>query len=269
MKEIKSIFVIFTLFFFSLSASALDFGSRVLLDKTFVRDNSYCRIQNKRMEIEIRSFQQYSSFDEAEYGEHAFLIQGDKYLLLPLNEKLIGRYKLLKGEDKNCSKSLSMQTGKSGLVFFFLKDNRPFLETLSMIHYDNTTGEVDIKETSLSVQKAWMKDNILHIYSHESLSDPELGKVRISDKEFIYNEKPFGVIYTFDGKTIAMNSTKSFESFPYKKIIKDAAEFEKVFKWNSSRQVFEVKKFHYAVHMNSRQECIRPEASADWLCSSL
>lgn len=267
MKQIKSILLIFTLFFFSLTASALDFGSRVLLDKTYVRDNSYCRLENKRFEIEVRSFERYTSYDEAEYGEHAFIIQNDKYRLLPLNEKLIGRYKFLKGEDKNCTKSLSLKIGKSGLVVFFQKDNRPFLDTLSMVYYDDVTGQIDIKETHLPIQKAWMKDNLLHVYSHESLSNPELGKAQIRGKEFIYNEKPLGSIYIFDGKTISVDSKKSYESFPYKKSVKTIEEFEKLFKWNSTRNVFDVKKFYYAVHMNTRQECIRAEGSSDWNCS--
>lgn len=267
MKSVTSLLLHSILLVFALNAHAMDFGSRVLLDKTYVRDNSYCRIAPKRYELEIRSFDQYTSFDEAEYGEHAFVIYNNNYKLLPLNEKMIGRYRFLKGKDKNCTKNLSLNIGKSGLIVFFLKDSRPFLDTLSMVHYDDVTKQIDVKETTLPVENAWVKNNVLHIYSYETLTNPDMGKIKINGQEHIYNQKPFGAIWTFDGKTFRVDDTETFNHFPFKSIIKTKEEFKRIFKWDSGKGNFTVKSFIYAVHMQARKECLKAENSEEWVCS--
>src|SRR5690606_33400340 len=154
---------LFLLLFFSMSpAFSEDFATRALIDKTYVRDNSYCNLNGKKFEIEIRSLDQYSSPQDAELGEHAFFVQNDKRTLLPLNNDLLGRYRFLKGDGKECTKSLVLKLDDSRIVLFFLKASRPLQDTLDAVIYNPSTGQGSVVETSFGIVKARVQNNLLH-----------------------------------------------------------------------------------------------------------
>ena len=230
MNKCKSQLFLFILFFFSMSSSfATDFGVRALIDKTYVRDNSYCKFQEKKFEIEIRSFDQYTTPADASYGEHFFLVQNGNYKLIPSNKSLLGRYRFLKGKDTNCTKSLSIRHPDNGLSIFFLKDIRPLHDTLAVVTYYPASQSFTVEDTNYGVVKAFSTEKLLWFSSTDIPHPVKVGKVRIKGQDYIFVRKKLISWFVYDGSKFTFDLEMTFKNFEYKKFFKQSADLKKAF----------------------------------------
>lgn len=253
------------LFSFQLAFSN-DFETRALIDKSFVRDNSYCVFGKSKFEIEIRGLDQFTAPQDAGYGEHIFLVYNGKRTLLPINESPMGRYRLLRGSANNCTKSLMLMSD-SRIIFFFLKDARPFLDTLSAVIYAPDSGKADVVETGLGVVKAMVEKNQLRFSSIKSLDPLGGGKVKITGKEFWFVKKRLPLWYIYDGKSFAVDPEATFNNFEFKAFFNDLSDFSQSFEWDKSANKFKIPEFSHAVRHASKENCLSVGSERkNWRC---
>lgn len=267
MKTWTSNTLLFLLLFFSMSpAFSGDFETRALIDKSYARDNSYCTIGKVKVELEIRGLDQYTSPRDAGYGEHIFIVKNGKRTLLPLNKNLIGRYRLLKGKQNNCTKSLMIQFN-SRTIFFFLKDSRPLLDTLSAVVYSADTNKAEVVETNFGVHKAMVEKNQLKFSSAPSIDPLGGGTVKIFNKEFIYVKKRLIPWYLYDGKSFVVDPETTFNDFEFKAFFKDFSDFANSFVWDKSEKHFKIQEFRHAVRHSTKERCLSiGSTSTNWKC---
>lgn len=268
MSPFKSFLILFLLIFFAATSSfASEFATRNLKEKTYVRDNSYCRLGNQKIEIEIRGYDQYTTPQDASYGEKTFGVLDKKYILLPLGKDNIGRYRLLKGKDQHCSKSLSIKKEDNTLSLFFLKDNRPFPDLLSVLHYDFRDSSSKAEETRFPVKGAIVKDGMLLFSSWNGNIKSEMKKVTIKEKEFSASSRELLVWISYDGKSFKIDPEKTYQDFELKTFFKDQNDFNSFFQWDAIKAVFNQELFIVAVNVKRKEKCISMKfLDKNWRC---
>lgn len=257
------------LFFWVPSAFSDDFAARALLDKSFVRDNSYCVFGKSKIEIEIRGLDQFTAPQDAGYGEHIFLVRNGMRTLLPINKRPMGRYRFLSGTTNNCTKSLMLKLD-ARIIFFFLKDSRPFLDTLSAVIYTPDSGKTEVVETGFGVVKALVANDRMKFSSAKSLDPLAGGKVKISGKEFLYVRKKLVPWYFYDGKSFAIDAETTFKNFEFNEFFKDFSDFAHSFEWDKSSTRFKIQEFSHAVRHATKESCLSVGSeSTKWRCEKL
>jgi len=255
---------------------AYDFQTRLLIDKTYVHDNSYCHLNQKRIEIEIRSFDKYTEMNDSEYGEYTFIMHSGKQILLPLNQNNLGKYRLFKGKSAHCTKSLAISMDKDVLALFFLKDNRPLGDTLSIVLYNVNNQETKLIETSHRPLHGFEADNKIKFQLRPILRTPLFGKLVLNGKNYIYQEKYIKPWMTFNGQEFEVDTELSFERAEIKGHFSNRIDFERHFAWNHNQRAYQLDKYLYAVNHELKEECLAfPfEAKKDltqhkWECKSM
>lgn len=235
---------------------AEDFQMRTLIDKTFVHDNSYCRLNNKTIEIEVRSFDKYTEAGDAEYGEHIFALGSGRPILLPLNHDNLGSYRLFKGKSDHCSKSLAISTAENVLTLFFLKDNRPLGDTLSVLFYNVKTASAELLETTYSTETGIIDQGKLKFQHLQKNIAPQLGKINIKGSDFIYHEKSIRPWLVMEGKDFVTDNFLTYERSEIKRHFKNQNEFERNFGWNPKSKKFLLQQYYYAINHRLKVECL-------------
>ena len=271
----KKLFI-FGLICLTQMAEAYDFQTRLLIDKTYVHDNSYCQLNQKRFEVEIRSFDKYTEMNDSEYGEYTFIMHSGKKILLPLNHNNLGKYRLFKGENSLCTKSLAISIDKNVLALFFLRDNRPLGDTLSIVLYNVKNQETKLIETSHRPLHGFEAGNIIKFQLKPELRTPLFGKLILKGKKYIYQEKYIKPWMTFNGQVFEVDTQLSFERAEIKGRFRNQTEFERQFGWNHNLRAYQLDKYLYAVNHELKEECLAfPfEAKKDltqhkWECKSM
>src|SRR5690606_22844212 len=94
----------------------------LLYASTYSHDNSFCRLTDSRIELQIRSTDKYAEAGDINYGEYPFLLLNKVPYKLNLNND-IGRYRLIEARQNHCSKSLAMVFNPDELTLFYAQDN--------------------------------------------------------------------------------------------------------------------------------------------------
>lgn len=248
------------------------FETSILMDKTYVHDNSYCRIKNHVVEFEVRSFDKYTQPDDSEYGEHIFAIHGEKRFLLPLNADNLNRFKIFKGNNTFCSKALSLQTGPDSLAVFFLKDNRPLGNHLSVLFFDYKTNTSKVLNTDFITNRGVIQDGKLKFPSLLPYREAKMGKVKIDNLSYIYRDSELVQWIGFDGTQFQNDHDLTFEKFEWNKYF-SKSEFEAVSAWDSKTNQYNQKRYIVAINHLMKRRCIAFSAKAaadispqEWKC---
>ena len=262
-------FLILSLLSYSLLSGKLlanDPDARTLREKTFVRDNTFCHLGEKKVEIEIRGFDQYTDPQDARYGDKVFSVRDKVYRLLPLAKDNIGRYRLLLGEDPHCSKSLSLKRNAQELTVFFLKDNRPFPDLLTLLHYD-FSGSARTEETAYPMKEALVEGGKLFFSSVSGKSVPDLKKVRLKGQEYTVTFQELPVWYVYDGKNFRVDQMKTYHRFDQLHFFPTREDFEAFFQWDADAGKYRLHGHVAAVNAALREKCLaRTITDKDWRC---
>ncbi len=257
-------------------AEAYDFQTRLLIDKTYVRDNSYCQLDHKRFEIEIRSFDKYTEVNDSEYGEYTFVMQSGKQILLPINQDNLGKYRLFKGKTEHCTKSLAVAIGKDVLALLFLKDNRPLGDTLSVVLYNVLTHNTELIETNYRPLHGVSFKNKIKFQTDSETATPNFGKIILNGKSYIYQEKYIRPWMSYDGHDFEVDPYLSFEKSSIKNHFQNRLEFERHFGWNANSRKYVLERYLYAVNHELKEECLaipfKPKKNLtqhQWKCKSM
>lgn len=224
--------------------------------QSYSHDNTYCRLGKQRIEIEVRSSEKYTSPEEAEYGEFLLIKNQDKVQKVVLGSHRIGRYRLLKGESANCSKALSLPMNEEQLAIFFLKDNKPFKDNLTILKYNFTTREFSSIETQYLTDKARIQDKKLVFESAAEDIEKRSGLVTIQNKKHNYIEKSIEPWMSYNGRYFRLDEAVTYMEFEWKHLFPDTKSFFQYMKRK--------KKFIIARNFEAKSTCISYEGA--FLC---
>ena len=147
---------LFLLLLASLGFAEIDV--RNLKDKTFTRDNTFCTIGKKRLQIQIRGVSSHTEVGEGKYGDWIFFYpEENQPQVLPLNSNQLSKYRLFEGTSQKsvCTKSYGFLLDNDKIAILFLEENRPFLDKLSLQMFDaKTSGPMEVVDTGLMTDAA-------------------------------------------------------------------------------------------------------------------
>lgn len=257
---------------YSVFAQASDFETRALMEKTYAHDNSYCRVGQNVVEFEIRSFEKYTQPDDADYGEHIFALHNKKRMLLPLNSDNLSRFKLLKGENPNCSKVLSLKLDQDVLAVFFLKDNRPLGNLFTVLFYDLKNKSSKVLTTDFVTSRGFLHEGKLKFPSLQKNPEAHMGKIVLNGTTYIYRDSELVNWISFDGKTFQTDGDLTFEKFEWKNIF-SKEEFERAAGLDSKTGEYQQKRYIMAVNHLLKRRCLvfsnlpaSQIAATEWKC---
>ena len=236
-------------------AIASDFETNVLMDKTYVHDNSYCRMKSDVVEFEVRSFDKYTQPDDSEYGEHIFALHNEKRFLLPLNADNLSRFKIFKGDNSFCSKAFSLQTGPDTLAVFFLKDNRPLGNLLTVLFFNYKTNTSSILKTDFVTNRGIIRDGKFKFPSLLPHREVQMGKVKIDNLTYIFRDAEIINWVNFDGTQFQNDHDLTYEKFDWNKYF-TKSEFEVASAWDSKTNQYNQKRYLIAINHLMKRRCI-------------
>lgn len=254
--------------------SAATMAEEFIVEKTFPRGNTFCSVQKKRVEFELRGSSRYTDARERGFGEYAFYIIDKQHHLLPLNKERMDSYKFFKGEGSLCSKSYAYQITDKSLAILFLKENGPFPGklTLQLFNTDSSTpGEV--VETNYLTDKVVNFKNGFAFPSLEEKLDVENGKVTIEDTKYLYQNRSMTPWMSYTAAGFVVEPTLSFTKSEWKRFFKDEKEFLETFEWNKEEKKFKKTVLYTAFNHGVKKKCILPVSNRQqltgmekWIC---
>ncbi len=265
------------LFLFLLSFAYADVESTNLLEKTWGRDNCFCHLNKKRVEVLIRG--QNKTIETKEYGlgEYAFYRIGEEdeeAFVLPINKFQSGLYRFFKGKGPYCSKGLGFPLKNEKFAILFLRMNRPYGSKLVIQLFDfKTLKPLDVIETNLVTLKAQQVPDGFIFKTKSERSDMDMGKVKISDIEFVYQDREFPLWMKYDLKGLRLDQDVTFNKLPWRKYFKDEADFLKLAEWDDKAKAFKRSIPYFAINHALKKKCIffssskfKPLGTEDWHC---
>ncbi len=237
-----------------------------IYDSSYARDNSYCKWKGQRIEIKLKGPEQYTEFQDREYGPLVFILRGDsKTTPIHIKDFFTGRYRFLKSSGGLCTKSLSISRNDK-LIFFLLRDNRPLNDELVYFIFDQSKNSVSTRMTDENIVSAYLQNNHLVFASAFTTGNEKSGKTVISQKDFSYTEKKLVLWKEFDGLEIQTNEKMTYEKSSELKSLFTYNEFLEVFHWDKVSKTFKTDTYFIASNLNNKERCISPRLPQHWKC---
>lgn len=230
---------------------------RSLREKTVTRDNTFCRLGKERIEFQIRSDSRHTEPHEKKYGEYVFYYNKKRPYLLPLNVDRLNNYRFFPGRETSCSKTLGYQLEKDKVAILFLKENRPFMDKLSLQIFDASTlaaGDVIDSEFSADKTEATTGGFIFRTYAERQ--NLQMGSIKIQDIEYFFQDRDFSYWMKYGPAGFEISTTESFKHSPWKKFFKDEQDFLTATGWDSSNKKFNNSVLFVAINHQHKKECI-------------
>jgi hypothetical protein len=232
-------------------------SARNLAEKTYTRDNTFCHMGKKRIEIQIRSFNKFTEPKEKGYGENFFYVPLKKEKLLELNKDQLNSYRFFKGIDSLCSKSLGFLIKPHTLAILFLKENRPDEDKLTLQLFDIKSAlPGKIIETDYMVDAAEAYEDGFIFRTLQLRSGTTLGKLKIAGQDFIYQDRQFSYWMKYGPSGFEMKPGISFEKFQWKAYFKEEKDFLEATGWDESEKKFKNHYLYIAINHALKKECI-------------
>ncbi len=226
-------------------------------EKTYRHDHSACLVQGEKVEFEIRSKIEFINREDADYGEIIILTHKKKTIEVVLNDSGIGRYRLFRGENDNCNKILSMKGKENEATFFFLKDNRPFPDTVIVLYYNLKTQEVDFMPSKIQAKVGLFSEGKVYLKLASSDTSEKFSTVVINGQKFNTFEKVLEPWISFDGKSFKLDRDMTYARFEYKDLLKKSSL--------NDLNEFKENKYQIAANPSLKQSCISINNS-EWTC---
>ncbi len=230
---------------------------KLLVEKTYPRDNTFCRFKNKLIEIEIRGDSRETEKRDAGYGQYVFQKDDAQFSLLPINKDKFGRYRFYKGKSQTCSKSLAVELDSKTIAILFLKDNRPFKEKLVVQLYDIQMAiPKEVIETDYLSDQLEIISGGFQFRSASDRVDRKFGKVKIADHEYIFQDEDMSPIVKYSAKGFEILPDETFEKSPWRSFFKDKNDFFMFTGWKPEEKKF-INFFVYtAVNHDLKRACV-------------
>ena len=244
----------FLAFIFSLSALASD---KDTFDKTYPRDNSFCQIGDKRIEVMVRGYQSHIEPKERMWGEHIFIRSANVSPKKWPVTKESGLYRLFQGNPSSCTKSMGTSVdGK--FVVLFQKLNSPHKHKLVIQYVDlKTQLPLETLHTEYLSDEAKIVNGGMVFRTHPpARQEMEMGKVMINGKKYLYQDHIFPVWVKLDSKGFSTEPEITFTDFSYRSFFKSEEDFRTSSGWQESDKTFMKTKLYVAINHESKSKCI-------------
>lgn len=256
---------------FSLAALATD---KDTFEKTYSRDNTFCQVGQKKIEIMVRGNLSHIETADLLWGEHVFFRIGNGAATkVPVTSES-GLYRFFQGNPSSCTKVVgTMLDGKFAVLF--QKDNRPHKNQLVIQYFDpKDFRPLETLHTPFLADKAMVKNNAFLLRTHsQNRSDIEMGKVTIKEKKYLFQDHRFPVWVTFDKSGFSSDVVATFEDFTYKSFFKSIDEFKLHSGWQENEKSFTNTKLYVAINHEVKSKCIlllkekrALTGDENWLC---
>jgi hypothetical protein len=253
-------------------------NSKLLLDKSYPRDNTYCSVNGKKMELMIRGESKFTELKDNGYGELIFYRPIKRKPKLLINDRFQSEtYKLFHGRNIICSKSHAFFLDESTLSVLFLKEDKPFKDKLALQLFDaETLRPKDFIQTNFTADKAKKIHQGFAFRTFQETYRRDAGKIDINGESYIYHQKEFPIWVHYTSKGVITSSELTFESFPWKNYFKDFHDFKKTTGWDPSNNKFNHEVIYFAINHSTQKSCILIQekiqnlhGKEDWRCQAM
>ncbi len=226
-------------------------------EKTYPRDNCFCQIGTKRIELMVKGDNSHTEPKERMWGEHVFAREDDGApTILPVTSES-GLYRLFQGTPSSCTKAVgSMIDGKFAVLF--QKHNSPHKHRLVIQYFDPKTQKpLETLHTPLLADKAMVKNDTIIFRTHPpERQDIQMGKVTIQTKKYLFQDHRFPVWMSLSKSGIVVEPELTYEEFLYKSYFKTSEEFRQVAGWNDANKSFNNTTLYVAINHETKSKCI-------------
>lgn len=243
-------------------------------EKTYPRDNSFCQVGGKKIEILIRGFQSHTEPRERMWGEKVFLKTTEgKLIALPVTSE-DGLYRFFPGNPSSCTKVVGTSVGGRFAVLF-QKLNRPHKNRLVIQYLDPVTQTpVETVYSPYLSDKAQVTRNGFSLRTFpQARQEIEMGKIMIHGKKYLYQDHVFPTWVQMDSSGFSPEPEATFQNFTYKNFFKNVDDFKNQTGWNDTDKSFMRTKLYVAINHASKSKCIllldskRPlTENESWIC---
>ncbi len=231
--------------------------NRLFTELTFARDNTFCKLKNHTIELEIRGDERYTEKKESYFGKYVVQKKGKKFIKLPINPEGLGRYKLFRGNGPLCSKSIGVELNNKTVGFLFLKENSPFKEKLVIQLFDkDTQSPREAIETDYLTDKVEVIKDGLIFKSLPERMDRLIGKVSIGGSEYIFQEQDMSPWISYTLKGFEILGRETYEKSEFKKYFQNETDFFMFTGWSEKEKKFLNPYVYTAVNYELKKECI-------------
>ena len=245
--------------FFFVAQSFAAFNSKDLWERSFPKDNTFCRLGKERVEFSVRGFHKHTEPRDRGYGELFFMEYGKVKKSLDIGQGNSGLYRFFKGSPTSrlCSKYPSYQINPKTLALLLLKANRPFKDKLIVQLVDSSAlTPLQTIHTNFLADKALPAPRGFYFRTNSDRIEIDMGSIQWDEKKFTYQDRDFQEWYHFDGKDFSLTEKMTYTESPYKAYFTSEEDFLKTFAWNPQDKKFLNKIIYVAVNHSAGKECI-------------
>ncbi len=245
-----------------------------IFDKTYPRDNSFCQIGTKRIEVMIRGFQSHTEPRERMWGEHVFARSPEGKLSKMPVTKESGLYRLFHGNPSSCTKVVGSMIGNR-FAILFQKHNSPHKHRVVIQYLDPATlMPLETVYTPYLADKAKVTRAGVILRTHPlSRQELEMGNVMIGGRKYLYQDHLLPLWVSLDKNGFSSELKETFENFTYRRFFKDTEEFKTQSGWDEKKKTFSRTKLYVAINHAAKSKCILLTESKkvltgaeNWIC---
>lgn len=249
-----------------------------LHEKTFARDNTFCHVDGKRIEILVRGSSRYTEVGEKFYGEVAISkTDGGEFTALPINDEHLGLLRFLPGKKSLCSKTQGYKIGADSFAVLFSQENKPFAPKLVIQLFDRKTlHPTKAVASSYLVQNARKTKDGFKFQTLDEKDDIEMGTIEIQGSKYTYQDRGFTYWVSYTDKGFKVLPDDSYEESPWIKAFKDKEDFLKKMFWSPKDEKFDHPMVYIAVNHQTKRGCIfvsqtkiKPTGKEEWHCIAI
>lgn len=252
--------------------------SKNLFEQSYPRDNAFCTVNKKRIEIQIRGMNKFTEPEERGYGEYIFYrFDGNKPKLMEMNKLRSDSFRFFNGISPVCSKNHGYKIDNKTVALLFLKENRPFKDKLVIQFLDaDSLQPKSILETDYMSDKAKKTNDGFAFSTFRELHNPEIGKVTIEGHPFIFQEKDFAVWVRYSLNGFEVDPELTYERLSFKKYFPKKEDFLEAAGWNPSDKKFTKLFLFHATNHELKKSCLllleskqKPVGNEAWKCQTI
>ena len=248
---------------------------RNLSEKTYTRDNTYCKIGSQRIQIQIRSLSLKTEQDEKKYGEYVFYYPNITAELLPINQDHLSNFQLFHGKSSLCSKSLGFKISPDKVAVLFLKENGVDPDKLTIQLFNlKDTRPTEVIETEYITTDAKDFEGGFIFQTFTPRRSIELGQIKIADVNYTYQDRNFYYWVSYTKKGFEISLEKTFEESDMKDFFKNSLDFGKAIGWDEKNKSIKKSLLYLAVNHKEKKQCVLfaelaqkiTGSETDWIC---
>lgn len=241
-----------------LMAAATASDSRDIVEKTFTRDNTFCKFGENKVQFQIRSYNKFTEMKEKAYGEFVFFYpEEEKAELLPLNKDGMHTFRIFHGKSDLCSKSHGYLIGKDKIAVLFLMENRPFKDKLSFQLINRAGNQaIDSIHTNYIVDDATIYSDGFIFKNHSEKLDLDMGTFKKDGLDYTYQDREFISWVSYTSKGFQVHPLISYQKSHWKTYYQNEKDYMENVGWDETTKQFKNQHIYFAVNHKQKKECV-------------